>query len=98
MALSAGKVDVPLLHVGADEFDAKLVSHVESLLALGKHPLDVRLSDANEGSVIGHAGDDGVEGFANSVLHGDRGKSLGHFPLYLSCCVLFLSAVGGDGG
>src|ERR1700727_876175 len=57
--LGASEVDVPPLHVGADEFGVKSVSNIETLLALGEESFDVRLQNANERSTIGHAGDDG---------------------------------------
>src|SRR5580765_5399460 len=97
-ALCAGEVDVSRLRVRANEFHAKPVSHVESLLALGEHALNEGLGNANEGSMIGHASDNGVEGFADVVLHGDSGQTLRHLAFDLLCSVLLLSAVGGDGG
>src|SRR5271167_1855683 len=95
--LGASEVDESLLHVSADELRAKLVAHIESLLALGEQSLDVRLQHANESSVIGHTSDDGVEDFANPVLHGHGSEALRHFTLNFSCSVLLLRTVGGDG-
>src|SRR5579863_4280838 len=66
--LDAGEVDESPLHVGADEFDAQPVAHIESLWILHEQSLDARLQNSNEGSLLGSAGDHGVEDFANSIL------------------------------
>jgi len=46
----------------------------------------------------GDAGHDGIEGGADSVLHGDGGEALRHLAFDLAGGVFFLSAVGSDGG
>ena len=94
----ASEVDVPLLHVGADEFDSQFVADVESLIALSEESLDVRLEHANEGSVIGSTGDDRIEDFADAVLHRDGGQTFRHFAFHFFGRVFFLRTVCGDRG
>ena len=57
----------------------------------------MRLQGADKGSVRRHAGNDGIEDSADSILHSDRGETLGHFALDLAGCVLFRSAIRGYG-
>src|SRR5208282_1167696 len=58
----------------------------------------MRLQGANKSSIRGHAGDNGVEGGTDSVLHGDGGEALEHIAFDFTSGIFFLGAVGGDGG
>jgi hypothetical protein len=62
----AGEVDVSRLRVCPNEFHAKLLPR-RVLAGLGEHALNEGLGNADEGSMIGHAGDNGVDGFADVV-------------------------------
>jgi hypothetical protein len=92
----SGEVDVSLLRVGSYEIGAQPVAHVQPLLALHEQPLQMRLLDADEGSVLGHASYDGVEDFANAMLHGEGSEAFRHLTFDFAGSVFFLRAVGGN--
>ena len=94
----ACEVDEPALHVSANQFDRKSVSHIDALLALRQQSIDARLQHADKSSFGSHAGDDGIEDGADAMPQRDRSQPLRHFPLDFSLRVSFFGAVGGDHG
>jgi hypothetical protein len=98
MGSGAREVDESLLRVGANELGSQLVAHIESRRALGKKSFDVRLQDANEGSVVSYTTHDGIEDFANFILHSNGSQPFRHFTLDFSGGIFFLRAVGRDSG
>ena len=64
---------------------------------MNEQAFHVGLQHADERAVIGDSGDDGVEDFADPVLHSDRCQALRHFAFHFSGGIFLLRAVGRNG-
>src|SRR5579863_931285 len=98
MPSGAPEIDVAFLWISTDELGANFVAHIETLAALRKQALDVRLKDAHECAAISDASHDRVKDFADTVLHRYRCQALRHLPFYLARSILFHRAIGSYGG
>src|SRR5690349_20262243 len=92
-ASGSGEVYVSSARVGVDELGSYLVADVETVIALCEQSFNARLEGADEGSVIGHSGNDGIECFADAVLHGYSRESFRHFAFHLAGSIFLHCAV-----
>src|SRR6185437_10509455 len=91
--LCSREINVAALRIGADQFDAKLVSHIHTV-TLDKQAFHMRLEYPHKSSLGRGSRHDGVKYLANAAAHAHGGDSFRHSALNFSRCVLFQSAVG----
>ena len=91
------EIDKSALGIGGDELYGNSVADVEALSAANHHAFNVRIESAHEGSVVGGAGDDGLEGLADAWVKNNRGDAFLHFALHFACGVFHQRAPLRDG-
>ena len=92
----AGKIYETALDIGVDEFDANMVTHLETLGALHEPAFGWRLKEPHPGTFVGRTGDDGVKLLADFSGQEQRGSRLVDPAFNFGGSIFLISAVLGE--
>src|SRR5580658_10444813 len=91
--LRTREIDVSMPPIGAHQLYLNSVTNIDALLPPHHHTLYVRSKGSRKGPVFGHAGHDGVEGFADTMAHRHSGDAFLHLAFHLALAIFHVRAL-----